>query len=447
MNHMAASSHFVFLGHEENITQGTIRFRYELAHVGVTHTFVETFSFDPTRVAPTRCPSNVINRILDALLLILGMSYWKTYCPKKLVLEGMTLTPKQAAFWNTVYTKGLGEFYYRNKIDFRMLVQFPHSRNEMTSAILCPRKDRSLVQLGGGKDSIVTAELLKAAKKPFSLITIAPHRVQESVAGEIGEDYVPIVRMMDTQLFELNKRPGVTNGHIPISAMYAFVDLLCAALFDYRYIIASNEESASYGNVSYLGEEINHQWSKSFEFERLFREYVHEYITPDIQYFSLLRPWKEIKIVKEFTKYPQYFPLFSSCNKNFRQQGKAEKLWCGECPKCAFVFLMLAAFLPKEKVVAILNKNLFTDERLLVLFRELLGFEGIKPFECVGNPDEAQYALWRVGKTGDYDTDPVFVQLKTALAGKWSEIEASGSSLLIASPIHAIPQDFREVIL
>src|SRR5204862_4005846 len=106
------------------------------------------------------------------------------------------------------------------------------------------------------------------------------------------------------------------NGHVPFSTHMAFISLFTAMLYDYRYTIFANEESANYGSVTYLGREINHQWSKSLEFELLFQEYVKQFLTPDISYFSILRPFSEIAIAKRFVQYQQYFPVFSSCNTN-----------------------------------------------------------------------------------------------------------------------------------
>ncbi len=440
-----AVSRFTFIGHEADISQGTFQFHYELVHAEQSFRFTESLSFDPGRITQS-VNESVVKNILDGLLILLGVSYWKTYCPKELVLPTVKLTKDQAVFWNTVYTKGLGEFFYRNQIDFRGLVFFPYSDQVGEQATSNPRMDRSLVPMGGGKDSIVCAEALAAGGKEFDLIALGAHGIQRNVARVMGKELLEVKRVMDPQLFELNKQPGVANGHIPISAVYAFVHLLSAALYDYRYIVLANEESANYGNVSYLGAEINHQWSKSFEFETLLQAYVQTYITPDIHYFSLLRPYKEIKIVELFSRYQQYFPVFSSCNRYFTQGVDAAAKWCGECPKCAFVFLLMAAFVPKETVVWIFGKNLFAETALLPLFRELVGLEGIKPFECVGIPDETRYALWRVGETHAYDADPVFAALKESLKSEWDAIGKIGASLLQRTPTHAIPKAFEHTL-
>src|SRR5690606_20114442 len=89
------------------------------------------------------------DRILFNVHLILGVNYWKVYCPKKIVIENGYLTKEQSSFWNIVYTKGLGEFFYKNKIDYRNLINFPYE-NKKLNQIPKPRmkiKDRSIVYL------------------------------------------------------------------------------------------------------------------------------------------------------------------------------------------------------------------------------------------------------------------------------------------------------------
>jgi len=340
-------------------------------------------------------------------MLILGISYWKTYCPREIIIESNFLTKKQADFWNIIYTKGLGEFFYKNKIDFRGRVKFPYVENIQEKAISFPRKERVLLGLGGGKDSIVAAELLKAQNKDFDLFTVGTSKVQENVADVIGKKPILIKRELDPKLFELNKKKDVYNGHIPISVIYAFLGLLAGILYDYRLIVVGNEKSANYGNVEYLGEMINHQWSKSEEFEKLFTDYVKKFITSDVSYASILRNMTELEAIREFVKYPKYFKVFSSCNRNFKilrsAQNDIRSKWCGKCAKCLFVFTMLSAFLSKKEVLGIFGKNLFEDKTLLKIFKELLGLENFKPFECVGTPKEVNEALKKISEKGEFN--------------------------------------------
>lgn len=389
---------FVFKGYDSRLENGEIIFNFGL--VGDENvSFSEKISFPPVQ---SKIPESLLKSLLDNFMLILGISYWKLYCPKKIVIENNFLTKKQAQFWNIVYTKGLGEFFYKNKIDFRRLISFPFAEQNLESLISFPRKNRSLLGVGGGKDSIVAAEILKKENKDFDALISIPN-IQKEVSLVIGKTPIVIKRELDPKLFELNKESGIYNGHIPISVIYAFMGLMGCIFYNYENFVVGNEKSANFGNVEYLGEMINHQWSKSEEFEKLFNEYVHEFITPNINYFSPLRKMTELQVVEEFVKYPKYFRIFSSCNKNFKINNPNNQRWCGKCPKCLFVFICLAVFLSKDEVINIFGKNLLDDKNLLLLFEELVGIRNFKPFECVGTPEETREALEKIINKKEFD--------------------------------------------
>ncbi|MFH1671275.1 MAG: hypothetical protein ABH889_00655, partial [Candidatus Portnoybacteria bacterium] len=182
----------------------------------------------------------------------------------------------------------------------------------------------------------------------------------------------------------------------PFSAYLAFLTLLVAAVFKYRQIAVSNEKSSNEGNVKYLGKTINHQWSKSFEFEKKFRKYCKEYLTENIEYSSYLRSLYEIQIAKLFSKYPKYFKVFLSCNEAYKTASgtrKPEKKWCGNCSKCLFTYMILYPYLKKEKLVNIFGTDLYEEKKLLPLLQQLTGERGFKPFECVGTTTESRRAL------------------------------------------------------
>jgi hypothetical protein len=287
------------------------------------------------------------------------------------------------------------------------------------------------VLLGGGKDSVVAGEALKQAGRAFWFFCLKAPPGQTALSKAAGVALVTNTRTLDPKLFSLNAQEGVYNGHVPVSAIYALTGLLAAELYGHGAVIAANERSANYGNVSYLGSEINHQWSKSFEFETGLQQYYPHY-------FSLLRPLTEFRIVEIFSRYPKYFPLFTSCNRNFTREGSDGILWCGECAKCAFVFLLLSAFLPKETLVAIFGNNLYDKESLRPMFEELLGMRAIKPFDCVGTPQEAQEALLRAYESGAYRT--------SSMVGLLASSCVHHPEVSDLSDEHSIPSEFRPVI-
>jgi len=353
--------------------------------------FTETILLPKAPAAGTS--KELLEKLLQSLHIILGISYYKFYCPTKIKLP-YTLSKNEADFWNVVYKKGLGEFFYKNNLDPKNSPKFPFNKNVKTTNYSLPTThSRCLVGIGGGKDSIVTAELLKEQNfdiTAFSVQTNKESPLIKNIIETIGIGDLKIQRFLDEKIYQQHKY----NGHIPISAVYAFLGVFAAVLYDYSYIIMGNEYSSNFGNLKYKGLQINHQWSKSFEFEKLFQDYVKEFISPDIFYFSLMRSFYEIRIVKMFAQFPKYFPHFSSCNSNFKFNNKSEKLWCGHCAKCVFAFTLLSAYLSKKELINIFGKNLYEDEKLLPLFKDILGLGKMKPFDCVGTFQEAQTAMF-----------------------------------------------------
>lgn len=439
-------SKFIFVGHNWFPKEQKVTFSYQVRHNGGEFEFTEILEF-PQASQAGEIPEKLLKNVLDSLLLVLGISYYKLFCPRDLIMEGISLSQDQAEFWNTVYTKGLGEFFYKNKIDFRGLISYPYSNAAVASPAPFSRQVRALVGVGGGKDSIVAAELLKELNKPFTAFVVNSHPIMDQTIQLLGAEKLVVARTIDPLLIELNKQEDTYNGHVPVSAQNAFIALLTALLYDYKFIIMANEQSANFASTEYLGQEINHQWSKSYEFESLFQNYVKTYLTPDVYYFSLLRPFSEIAIVKLFSKQQKYFSVFSSCNKNFKITGEiAGVKWCGDCPKCAFTFAMLSAFLPKKELVIIFGQNLFAKFELIQLYKELLGVANIKPLDCVGTADEVRVAFYLASQRNEYEKDPVMQLFKKEVLPQVPDVEKLKEQVFKKSANHSIPDEFQEIL-
>ncbi len=372
-----------------------------------------------------RIPAPLLSNLLEALNVMLGIGYWKIHCAPEMHTEGFSLTPEQAEFWNAVYTKGLGEFFYKAQIDFRGLISFPYDATGRTQKYPTRfvRSRSTLLANGGGKDSVVSAEMLKTAEIPFDLFVLGrTTKMQARVASVMGKQIISIVRRIDPSVMDLSK-PGKIGGGYSVVSTFTFAAVLVAALQNYRYIILSNEQSADIPNVQYLGLDVNHQWSKSSEAEMLMRDYIARFITPDIIPFSLLRQFSEIEMVRRFAPHSGYFHAFSSCNMNFflprsiTDNTRPDRAyWCRKCPKCIFIFACLTAFLPKEVVVDIFGANVYADATLLPTYKELLGLEGFKPFECVGTSEEMIVAMRRAQETGSYKGEPAMDLFEKSVA-------------------------------
>ena len=186
-------------------------------------------------------------------------------------------------------------------------------------------------------------------------------------------------------MLELNKK-GFLNGHTPFSALVAFSSIIAARMRGLSYIALSNESSANESTV--LGSTVNHQYSKSFKFEQDFHRYEQEYLPGSAYYFSMLRPLSEFQIAKYFATKKQYHSIFRSCN-----AGSKTDSWCGHCPKCLFVYLILSPFLTRQEVRDIFGRDMLEDVSMKPLLEQLTGVCQEKPFECVGSRDEINTAI------------------------------------------------------
>lgn len=396
---------FIFESYELDTATRQIRLHYSLD--GVTN-FTETLPL-PANLPLDRANDPDVQRALFALHLAGGASYYKTYIPREIVVKSGQLSPQQAQFWNEFYTKGLGEFFFVNNIDFRGLVQFPATAPDQPLPRVEPGLPiKALVPFGGGKDSVVTMEILLDNNVNMTLFRLRGHHYITRLANITKLPMVTLERSLDPQLFDLNKQ-GALNGHVPITGYITFLTIVVCLLGGYDSVAFSNERSADYGNVEYLGMQVNHQWSKSDEAEKLMTDYIKQYVTTDVQYLNPLQPLSELKIAQVFSRHPKYFAHTTSCNQNWLMLDKNpnQGAWCGKCYKCAFIFALYAAMLPNDTVATMYGQNLFNNTDLLHTYRQLWGAEGIKPFDCVGTPEEMQAAMYEATKKPVFANTPI----------------------------------------
>ena len=341
----------------------------------------------------------ILNNLLHHISIALAISYYKLYPTKKIVIENHYLDDSQKAFWKNFYEQWLWEFLYKNNISPIWLLEFVWDDTISTPELFSINTEKALVPIGGGKDSLVSIELLKQNNIQFDMITFwKDYPLHSSVANEVGEWRFVIKRFIDMNLFSMIKE-WYYNGHVPVTWIIAFVLLIVSYLYEYKYIVMSNEKSSDFWNFEWEWLQVNHQYSKSFQFEKDFSDYVNNNISSDVKYFSLLRWLYEINIIKKFAEIWKYFWVFSGCNNNFkilsenRRNHKWNKRWCLDCPKCAFVFACMYPFLYKEQILEIFWADMYEDESKETLFKELLWVSWNKPFECVWTNEEVVYAM------------------------------------------------------
>lgn len=358
---------------------------------------------------------------LQLLHLIAGVSYYKAGVPPKIEVANGPLDDATAELLDQLYLHGLAEFAYRNGLDLRGRIAFPRLGAESSRGGVAPPAavlnlpKRTLVPIGGGKDSLVAVEAIKAIGGEATAVWVGNSALIAACAERTGLPTLNIQRELAPALFELN-RLGAWNGHIPVTAVNSAILAVAAILYGYDSITFANERSASAATLEYEGQQVNHQWSKGYAFEQLLGNWLHTHVASDLDYSSLLRPYSELAITRAFAKLTPYFDVFSSCNRNFKLLGpKPADRWCGQCPKCHFVFLALAPFLPKPRLLSIFGRNLLDDENQAAGFDALLEYQDHKPFECVGEGAEARAAMYALSQRPEWQEDALVERFRNEI--------------------------------
>ena len=302
-----------------------------------------------------------------------------------------------------------------------------------------------LAGCGGGKDSIVAMKLLEEADLPFASMQYS-HSVygkadlQHNLISGVLEHVTPTKKhkisiyddFIDYPFLELYfpDNSGITVPETPVSIFESLPIILNEG---YSYLSLAHEKSANTGNLFWekLGKEVNHQWGKGYAAEQYLNKFIQENLLSNFTYFSILQPIYDLRIFKNLSKYPEVLPKIHSCN--------IQKPWCKKCSKCAYVWLGLITVFEPSLVDAVFGFNLFDDDDLLPIFREMIGLEEHTPFECIGEIDESRLAMKKClakglsGKALDMFKNEVLVDGSI----DWQQIEHKYDQVYDAE--HSIP--------
>nr|VFJ47050.1 MAG: hypothetical protein BECKDK2373B_GA0170837_101534 [Candidatus Kentron sp. DK] len=460
---------FCFEGYEYDEANHLARLSYAFAmDSGSEITFTETFEFTDAGPLTSDGQRNALDRALRFLHIAAGVSYYKAAAPGIIEIKGAPLLAEEAAFFEKLYRNGLAEFAYVNRLDLWERIRFPFATTdccqgepstpiERREIIDYPWHRGIVVPLGGGKDSLVTMEIMKRAAIPIRLFHVGGNNTNgiiERIIEASNPEAIRIKRTLSRNLLDLNKN-GAYNGHVPISAIIAFVSLAAGILYGFDTVLISNERSANVGSFvgngvigggNGTGRRINHQYSKSFEFERDFRALVRQNVIEGFHYYSFLRPLSELMIGRIFSEFRDYHDLFVSCNRAFSLHGKHKKEWCCDCPKCRFVFLSLAPFFEKKRLVGIFGKNMLDDPGQRKGFLELMGIGGSKPFDCVGEETESVAAMMLLRDKPEWKDDGIvkgFSDGVYSIPGGYTDFP---SEVFEWSDEHHIPPEFEGLL-
>lgn len=350
------------------------------------------------------------------------------------------LTPALAELWTVVAHRIWAQWRYENdRMDYvGPRLPLPVGSDPARTVAIAPGAGPTLWFCGGGKDSLVTGRLLQRLGGSYDAL-VYTHSVYgpadeqfalvEPVTEAGGARAVHRLDVTDTAL------PGMLAGETPASL---FAALPIALAHGFTDLVVGHERSAGTPNVldATTGEPVNHQWGKSLAAERLLSSYVADHLVSGIRYFSMLSPVHDPVIFAALAGAGPGVASTHSCN--------SAKPWCRRCAKCAYVWLGYRAWLEPDVVFRTFGAGELTDDPAnRDQFRRLLGLDGHRPFDCVGEPGEARLALAVAVARGLGGTAvgllaevaPVDV---AALAERYGAVEASD---------HNLPPDFAAKVV
>ena len=434
---VTAADAFLYLGFDIDERAGTVSCHYGLG----------PWQFDERlSVGPGLTWGPVAHDAARLAYLLAGVSYYKAGAPAIIDLGDTPVRPGEADFVRTFYQEGLAEFAFRNDVDLSELrIEGGRFVPGLDAPGAAPSVERPLIPFGGGLDSIVTVEMVRAHVEDAALFILSRpddrFAAIESAAEVAGLPILRAERELDGQILR-SAELGFLNGHVPITGVLSAIAVMTAALHGRDAVIMSNEWSASAGNLRVGDHWVNHQWSKSLEFEERFSAVVAAALGGRVGYFSALRPHTELWIAERFAHLDRYHPVFRSCNRSFAVD-PARRLteWCGVCDKCCFIDLIVAPFLPAERVRAIFSgREPLDDPGLAGRFRALLGLSpDAKPWECVGDIDECRAALVMAAERPDRAATPLLSSLVAELGSDGTRARDLIPDLLRPVGAHHIP--------
>lgn len=395
----------------------------------------------------TDLPGEADDRLLRLLALTCSPSYFKAAVPPTIEI-GFPTAQFEKQYLRELIAGGLGEFAYRASLPSALTPDVigpdaPTNPPGTEDSDGFDATARPLVPVGGGKDSVVTIELLKGHGFDPMLFSVNEFDPIDRCIEISGLGSTRVRRAIDRTLIDLNSR-GAYNGHVPVTAINSVIGLIVADARGLGPVVFSNERSSNVGNVRWLGRDVNHQWSKSISYETLLRTTLTEHgMNPD-RYFSLLRALSESEIADRFRDFPQYFGAFISCNRPFAlDPGRRAASWCGHCPKCLFVFLLMGPRLGRVQLEKIFGRNVLQDIANQPGIEDIVGLGAHKPFECVGEYYEAAEAMLAILDDGDWGGLPLVEAVRPRRA---ELVTVATTEDPTASDVHYVPDRYAATL-
>ena len=382
---------------------------------------------------------------MRALHIACGLAYLKAGGAKRIVVqEGIPI--ELLEFLDALLRLGMREFAFVNQARDFLALPIEGRIEEVRAGGPVLDPDRVLVPIGGGKDSIVTLESLVAAG--FNVVCYSTNSFGP-IKDTAAVRQLPLfeaIRRLDPKPGEANAL-GARNGHVPVTEINSTLACITALICGVGVVAMSNEKSADESSGFWGDLEVNHQWSKGSAFEELMHRIAFVATGGHLEYFSFLRGCSELVIARKFASLRDYHGVFLSCNRGFKMDASLRSTsWCGDCPKCRFVWVILSPFLERSELVSIFGHDLSTDPSQLPGFRALAGLNGMKPLECVGELAEVRLAMQLGCQKGDGCGSSVAAVVDEVGADLMPSRNVSQSLLSVARLPSHFPAKFREAL-
>ena len=251
---------FEFLDY--SFEQSTAKFRYQGKDDII---FTETVDFAPAEVD---YDPEVLESALFLAFIVIGTSYYKA-SPTTSVKIKQDLTPFQADFFNKIYQEGLSQYAFENNLTRNDLAHFtssditPSSHSTFT-------KEQSLVLLSGGKDSLLSTEIIRESHEPFRVMFITSQKSYPAIIDEFNNPII-VRRHIDKENL---KQAGGLNGHVPVSLITESLGLIQAILIGASKLEIGIGKEGLEPHAKIQDLAVNHQWSKTVEAQTLMKEYI-----------------------------------------------------------------------------------------------------------------------------------------------------------------------------
>ena len=427
-----------------------LRFGFEHPRFGK---FVEQVTI-PDGVDVETLTAPVGARLLSLCAVMIGASYFKTE-PAQMVNFEPPLTPAGRRLAALAYGPGLGEYYVRNALTYppQITIEAAAVEPQVAASVDQPKTPRAAVAFGGGKDSHVASAILRdagAEGERFSIIL--SDKVGARLQSMSEQPLHLIKRRIDPRLIEISRSGEALNGHIPITGLNSTILTFIAEAMGLDWVVFANERAASEPTMQTDGHPVNHQFSKSLEFEDALRAAFAE-AGATVEYFSILRPVSELWTAHFLaTRGVDALDIFASCNRNFVFAGPNAlpegRRWCGQCAKCIYTSVLLAPFLSVERHAQIFQSQPLHNPTNAGFLREIAGLTDAKPWECVGERREVAAALAHLRTVKGWKDAPLIAGIEDALFAEWDrdDLLQAWNEALDARSEHRMPEAVAKVM-